>query len=68
MEISRKQMAQIRKDKAALLRALNAIRARMLGDWDNSDLLSVGPLTVDSGEDILFIARRAIANVETDAQ
>lgn len=32
---------------------LEAIKARIIGEWDNRELLSFGPLTCDTQNDIL---------------
>ena len=44
------------------LAALRAIVARITGEWDHPDLMAVGPLTADSNQDILRIARGALGD------
>lgn len=50
-----------------LLSALNAIVARIQGDWDHPDLVRYGPLQLAS-HDCLEIARNAIAKAEGRAE
>lgn len=50
-----------------LLSALNAIVARIQGDWDHPDLVRYGPLQLAS-HDCLEIARAAIAKAEGNAK
>ncbi len=45
------------------LKALNAIRARVHGEWDHPDLMAIGPLGSISG-DILRIVEPVIAKLE----
>jgi hypothetical protein len=40
--------------------ALQAIVARYNGDWDNLSLIKVGPLSTDTEEDMVRIARDAL--------
>lgn len=45
----------------ALLAALEAIEARISGEWDNPALVSFGELSTNTDDDVLRIARAAIA-------
>ena len=47
-----------------LLEALNAIFARINGEWDNPALVSFGELSINSDFDILRIANHAIRKAE----
>lgn len=50
-------------DLEIAVQALNAIRARINGEWDNPDLLLVGPMTTDYKDDIIHIVEQAIENM-----
>lgn len=50
-----------------LLSALEAIAARIVGDWDNPALVAFGPLTSNTSDDTLTIARAAIARAKGGA-
>ena len=43
---------------------LRAIVARINGEWDNPDLVAMGPLSVDSSDDIRDWSEAAIAKAE----
>ena len=49
---------------AKLLLTLRAIVARIQGDYDNTALVTFGPLSSDSVDDIQYWARAAIAKAE----
>lgn len=48
-----------REDKKT--RALQAIAARIHGDWDNPALCAIGPLTTDLATDCLSIAAKGLS-------
>jgi hypothetical protein len=45
---------------AILMAALEAIVARIDGDWDKPELMAVGALSIDTEADCSLIARRAL--------
>ena len=47
--------------------ALDAIVARIQGEWDNKDLVARGgPLSTDTLADVLFIAKAAIREAKNN--
>lgn len=40
--------------------ALEAIVARYNGDWDNPALMQVGPLSINTEEDMYYIAKNTL--------
>ena len=58
--------AQLFRSAPELLSALNAIVARIQGEWDQPDLIAYGPLHTSSEHDCERIARAAIAKATTN--
>jgi len=44
----------------ALVAALEAIRARISGEWDHPALVAIGALETDQGTDVMRIVRAAL--------
>lgn len=56
-----------RRKVAILLSHIRAIRARIKGEWDNPDLLAMGPLFTSWTDDVLRLTDAAITAAEGNA-
>lgn len=62
--LERHAIAELEAQRAELLAALKAIKARIDGDYDNPALVAFGPLHTDISLDCALLADAAIAKAE----
>jgi hypothetical protein len=51
------ELEQIKQNYQSMENALEAIQARIRGEWDNPSLMSFGELSTNANEDILRIVK-----------
>lgn len=52
------ELGQIKQNYQSMETALEAIQARIRGEWDNPALVSFGELSTNTNEDILLIVKK----------
>lgn len=59
------ELEKLKQERDQLKEALEAIQARINGEWDNPALVKLGPLFPDAISDIERIVEQAIAKTQT---